>query len=184
MEYPKELKGRASILMQNIKVISSGIWVSQRPIAVVHKIPDAETPFTDHITDPGYNLTIVQRCDNRTEDMCNDVNTFSIGMVITPPINYHVEIIPHPQLYKAGYMLLGPLIIPPGNEEEVILPLYKFKDVSDLELPFVAGIMIVRETEYCSLHIDGGKNSKKEEIKPDKIVSKGKAGKGRGNHMF
>jgi hypothetical protein len=172
--------------MQNIKIQGVGVWLNQRAINIITKLPDAEVPYNDHHTEPTHNITIVQRCDNRTEDLITDINTFTTGLVITPPLNHHVEIIPHPQLIKSGYMLMGPIVIPPNTEDELVLTLFKYKDAPDLELPFVAGQMLVRLTEYSTLQIEGAKSDKKEDIKPEKAASTrgGKAGRGKGNHMF
>jgi len=169
--------------MQKSKTFSNGIWLNQTPVDVSIKNPDAELPYKE-VTDPGYNLTIVQRCDNRTEDLTNEVNTFSTGLVLSTRIGSHLEIIPHPQLYKSGYMLVGPLVISPNNKDEIILPLLKYKDAADLELPFAAAILLVRETEYHSLQVEGGKSDRRDEFKPEKSARESRAAKGRGNHMF
>jgi hypothetical protein len=123
------------------------------PINFVKLRPNAESPFKENFKKVAYELTIVERCDNRTEDIFNDVNTFATGLVITAPKRYHIEIIEHPALYKTGYMLSGgPRIIDPDSEDEIILPLYKFRESEDIELPFVAATFVLRETEYATIN--------------------------------
>ena len=124
----------------------------RRPIQV-HKLdPNAELPAKETLSDAYYDLSVVKREDNRVDDVQNDANTFGTGLRIQPPRDYHIEIYEHPELYKAGYSLVGGVrFINPTDEGEVILPLMKFKEGEDLELPFKVAIIVVRETQYASV---------------------------------
>lgn len=134
------------------KVRTGEALVLQGSINFVKLKPTAEAPSKENNKDVGHDITIVERVDNRSEDVYGDVNIFSTGLVLTAPLHYHIEIIEHPNLYKTGYMLAGgPRIINPGSSEELILPLYKFKETEDIELPFRAALMVLRETEYCAV---------------------------------
>jgi hypothetical protein len=114
--------------------------------------PGAELPSKENVTDVGWNITVIARDENRVDDTYGDVNTFRTGLVLSAPQHYHLEIIEHPQLYKTGYSLAGgPIVINPGNEDELIIPLYKFRETDDIELPFVVALAVVRETEYCGM---------------------------------
>jgi hypothetical protein len=165
------------------KFLSNGVWYNKLGLTVNKITPNAEHPFKERFTDPGYIITAVSRSENRAEDLTSEVNTFQTGLVIAPPLNYHCEIIPHPSLYKAGYMLVGPLVIPPGSMEELVIPLYKYKDSEDLELPFMVGLMMVRSTEYSD--VGASRDFRRvEEERPEKSTgAKGKPKKG-GNHLF
>ena len=182
----------------SVKIFVKGKHVLHNPIRAVKIHPNAEIPFKENETDAGWDITVVSRCDSRAEDVHQDVNTFSTGMVIRPPPHYHFEVFPHPALYKAGYMLAGsPLIINPEDDEELILPLYKYRESEDLELPFRAAILVLRLTEYAVVATETAKSRaamtrvshlSEEEIEfvapaPKKTVgSRGKQTKA--NHMF
>lgn len=136
----------------SVKRLSKGCLVGNVPIkiAVIH--PDAEIPFKeDSESHAALDIIVVGRCDNRAEDTYGDVNTFSTGLVITPPQHYHVEVIAHPSLWKTGYMLTGTTIINVDNQEELVLGLYKFKEGEDLETPFKVGQMLLRLTEHAPI---------------------------------
>jgi hypothetical protein len=119
-------------------------------------------------------------------------------MVIRPPPHYHFEVLPHPTLYKAGYMLASsPIVINPEDEEELILPLYKYKESEDLVLPFRAALLVLRPTEYAVVATETAKgrvaisrvsHPQEEEIEFVAATPKKTAG-GRGkqikaNHLF
>lgn len=171
----------------SVKNLAKGRNVLRAPIEVSRIHPNGEIPFKESEWDAGWELTAVSRCENRAEDVHQDVNTFSTGIIITPPKHYHIEIFAHPALYKAGYMLVGtPLVINPGNHEELILPLFKFREGEDLELPFRAALLILRETEYAVIGNDGTKRQRPDDepefIRPSSRPVPVK--KGKGNHFF
>lgn len=137
------------------KILSKGRYILQTPIRVIKNHPDAEPPFKeDSEGDAGWDITIVARCDNRAEDTFSDVNTFSTGLIITPPAHYHAEVVAHPSLWKAGYMLTNTIIINQDNKDELVLGLYKFREGDDLELPFRAGQLLLRLSEYSPIKLD------------------------------
>jgi hypothetical protein len=112
--------------------------------------PGAEWPYKETDSDVTLDVTLIGRTDNRAEDDTHDVNTFSTGLVISPPKGFHVQIVPHPSLHKHGYFLAqNPIVIHPENSSELIVPLFKFKEAEDLQLPFRAVQMITYETVYA-----------------------------------
>lgn len=114
--------------------------------------PTAEDPKKDFTKNVTYDVAIIERSENRTEDVINGVNVFGTGLVLNAPKHYHLEVIAHPSLYKTGYMFAStPIVIDPDNTEELVLPLFKFAETEDIELPFIAASLILRETEYCTL---------------------------------
>jgi len=134
------------------KFMSGKVLMIPSPVTAIKLTPEAEIPFKEEETDAGWNITIVGRCNNREEDVFGDANTFSTGLILKPPRNYHFEVIEHSSLYKTGYTLCGGTrIIHPTNEDELIIPLYKFKDSDDLSTPFVVATLILRETEYAAV---------------------------------
>lgn len=112
----------------------------------VQKIhPNAEHPYKDDSSDVGWNVTLIGRTDNRAEDDNDEVNEFNTGIVVAPTEDYYLEIHADKDLHKHGYMLTnGVRIIQPSDRGELVIPLYKFSDVNDIELPFKAVQIIVR----------------------------------------
>lgn len=129
-----------------------GRYVEEK-IAVQKLVPDATFPHREHgSTDVTYDINVTGRTDNRAEDDTQEVNNFTTGLVITPPVGLYAQIIPHPDLHKHGYSLIrNPMIIQPGNTAELIIPLYKFKETEDLELPFPAVQMVVHR--FANTHL-------------------------------
>jgi hypothetical protein len=163
------------------KIVAGDMVMLKATINYVKMNPNAEAPFKENIKDVGYEITIIERTDNRIEDIYGDVNTFSTGLVLNAPKHHHLEIIEHPSLHKAGYTLVGgPRIINPDNTEELQLPLYKYKEVEDIELPFRAAVMVIRETEYCSLSAEVAKTYEEDRYQDDRRAPSSRGGMGRG----
>jgi hypothetical protein len=119
----------------------------------VRKIsPVAEFPYKERPETPIYNLTIVNRTENRAEDEIGHFNDFGIGLKITAPENHFLEVVAAPSLHKHGYMLPHPVIIDANHQGEVIVSLYKLEDKVDLELPFNGLKMILRPSIYSHIH--------------------------------
>jgi hypothetical protein len=140
-----------------------GRYIDEK-VAVQKLVPDAVFPHKEHdSTDVTYEINVSGRTDNRAEDDLQEVNNFSTGLVITPPVGLYVQIIPHPDLHKHGYSLIrNPMLIQPGNTAELIIPLYKFKETEDLELPFPAVQMVVHRAVYAHIY-DIGVSIKRQE---------------------
>lgn len=115
----------------------------------------AEYPYVDKQNSTCYNITLIARTDSRSEDNHMEVNTFHTGLsVMSIPKNSFLEVIPHPSLYKNGYMLVGPIIIDNSTKGELIIPLYKYKDVDCLDLPFPAVQLVVKSTMHVFISSD------------------------------
>lgn len=114
--------------------------------------PKAEFPYKENTSDAGYDVTLVNRCENRAEDDTGEVNNFGTGIALSPPSGYYFEMVARSSLHKSGYMLAtGTSIIDPGYTGELIVPLYKYKEAGDLELPFRAVQLILRPIVYAHL---------------------------------
>jgi hypothetical protein len=117
--------------------------------------PDAQEPYKmeGRPHDPYWIIDVVGR-DNtqQVDDIQNDVREFTTGLRIKFPKHYHGEIYEHPNLWKTGYMLSGgPRILSPHDaEEEIMIPLYKYKDGDDLALPMPVAILVMRESQYTT----------------------------------
>lgn len=123
------------------------------PFHVQKVQPQAEHPYKEHDQDVGYNVTLIGRKENRAEDSTDEVNEFNTGLILAPTEGYYLEMYAHKDLHKHGYNLItGVSIIDPTFRGELIVPLYKFSDVPDIELPFNAVQLIVRRQVPTRAH--------------------------------
>ena len=84
----------------------------------------------------------------RVEDETGHVNMFKTGLQLEPPQGFYFEMMARSSLHKAGYMLAtGTSIIDPGYRGELLVPLYKFRDGDDIELPMRAVQLVVKKAE-------------------------------------
>jgi len=114
--------------------------------------PTAELPVKVRQSDIGYDLTLISRSDNRAEDNVHEVNMFSTGLAVTPPPGYYFELMVRSSLHRNGYMLAtGTSIIDPEYTGELLVPLYKFKQSPDLDLPFRAVQLVLKKAEYAHI---------------------------------
>ena len=126
----------------------------KKPFEIQKLRPDAEIPYKEEGNESSatYNITLISRSDGRTEDEINDVNEFETGIVLVPPPGYHIEIVGKNNLYKTGYELVGgTMIIDPETRNALVVPLKKFKEGQDLEMPYQAVQMVIRKTEHAHI---------------------------------
>jgi len=162
----------------------SFIYVEGMRVKKIH--PTAEELTKTNPEDFFYEVTVVGRDENRVEDVQNDVNVFTTGLVIEAPRNSHIEVLEHPQLYKAGYSLQGGVrLYNQATDGELLIPLFKFRDAEDLELPFRAALIVVRQTENTYTTYPGTEreslNDEENTQSHKKTSTKKKSGK---SHMF
>jgi len=139
--YNKNKKSKTN----HIKYIPGKLQISKRN-------PQAEFPSRAHPTDVGYDITLIGRENNRSEDATGEVNVFLTGISVTPPPGHYVEMVPRSSLHKQGYMLANNVgIIDPSYTGEVKVALYKFKDCDDLKLPIRAVQLIIRPAIYAHI---------------------------------
>lgn len=119
--------------------------------AVIKKTsPMALFPSKEFEDDVGYSVTLTTRVDNRDEDTAHAVNLYGTSLEITPPDKHYFRIIALPTLHKHGYTLAsGECIIGPNHTGEVIIPLYKFTQEDDFDLPFKAVQLILCPIVYA-----------------------------------
>jgi dUTP pyrophosphatase len=144
------------------KILTAGLMFVVHPIRVIKINPSAEMPFKDHPDDVGFDLTLISRTEGRVEDEIGAVGMFNTGLQIAPPPGYHLEIVARSSLHKSGYELAtGTSIIDPSYRGEIYVPLKKFKEGEDLELPARAVQLILRETNYAHVSVvsDFGDNT-------------------------
>ena len=113
-------------------------------VKAVQLHPQAEVPTKDE-GDVGWVITLVGRTENRAEDDFGEMNGFCTGLQLCPPDGHYLEVIALPALYKHGYNFAsGTIIIGPNNKDELVIPLMKFREANDLELPIQAVQVIVK----------------------------------------
>lgn len=105
----------------------------------------SDRPAKKHPDHPSLELVLVERTENRYEDVALDINEYRTGLIINPPEGYYYEIVADPKLYRHGYFLVNsPIVLDPNMTGEIVVPLYKFKESDDLPLPFTACQLILR----------------------------------------
>lgn len=102
--------------------------------------PNAVVPDKgERVTDAAYDIEIIGRHENRAEDMFQECNVFTTGLQLKPAPGQFILITAAPSLYKTGYTLMdSPIIINSSDTGELLVPLYKFRETDDLELPYPA----------------------------------------------
>lgn len=110
--------------------------------------PDAPDLVLARPGDVGYDLTLTARTDGRIDDKLNDVNMFHSGISMDIPSGYYVEMFARSSLHKQGYILAtGTSIIDTGYQGEIMVPLIKYKESPDLELPARAVQLVVKKKQ-------------------------------------
>lgn len=101
-------------------------------------------PPEESATNPCFELELVSRTDDRSEDDLHAVNEFGTGLIIRPPHKHYIMILASDMLHKTGYRLAtGPKIITADNMSEVKIQLYKETDGNDLELPYSGAVKML-----------------------------------------
>jgi hypothetical protein len=111
----------------------------------------AELPFQECQSDVIFNVVLINRSDDRAEDDTNAINFFETGLVFKPPPGSYIMLTASYELYNRGYMLPTPVIINPEDENDVRIPLYKYREGADIELPFTGVQMTVHKAYYPNL---------------------------------
>lgn len=108
--------------------------------------PEIQLPLRKAEGDVGWEVTLLNRKDNRSEDAYQDVNYFLTGIQLPRDSSFYYEIVPKNDLIKMGYCMLGPMVID-STHGELAIPLYKFKETEDIELPFAAVQLLLHSRE-------------------------------------
>lgn len=138
------------------KTLGAGsVFYLQNPFSVILTSPEAEVPFKENLSDVGWNLTLVGRVNNRIDDLLCEVNEFTTGVKLAPPPGYYFEVILSPEMARNGYMLATGACMalnPSTSRDEIVVPLYKFKECDDLSLPCRGVLIVLREALYAHAH--------------------------------
>lgn len=108
----------------------------------------AVLPSHNHITDIGYDLTILNH-----HKRLNDVTSlYDTGLQIQVPFGYYVEIVPRSSLSKSGYMLSNSIgIIDTSYTGNLYVALTKVSPSSpEIEFPFKCCQLILRKQQFMN----------------------------------
>ncbi len=103
-----------------------------------------------------YDLPLLEKTDGRVEDLCNSINRYKCGIFPDPPVGFHWELVASDQLLDMGYCILGTYIVDHTNKDEIVVPLYKFKDEADLVIPTTGVKLVLRESYTAKLIYTSG----------------------------
>lgn len=108
---------------------------------------DVVMPKKAHESDAGWDISLVSRPDNRTEDRIHEVNMFGTGLRVQCPPGYHLKLYARSSLHQEGFQLVhGVGIIDTDYRGEIMVPLYKFSDKETEEMPLpYPGVQLVPE---------------------------------------
>jgi len=133
------------------RVAASSINHISGKIQVRKSDPHGEFPRREQDSQIGRFVYLIGRKDSRAEDDAHEINYFTTGISMCPPADHYIEVVALPEMLKLGYMLPGPIIISPGNSQELVVPLFKFRECEDIELPIRAVRAIVKPAVYAHL---------------------------------
>lgn len=114
----------------------------------------AAFPMREDPLSPVYSLTIVQREDERPEDTAYRVENFMTNLAFNVPKGHYLEITATKNLHVQGYFLAcSPLIVTPSDTDELVIPLHKYAETPDLELPSKVLQFVVKKDvpSHCAL---------------------------------
>ena len=94
--------------------------------------PLAKEPTKSHITDSGYDLTLL-----RVHKQIGKVFLYDTGIKVQPPQGYYFDLVPRSSIIKSGYMLANSVgIIDSDYRGNIYVPLIKIDEtMPDLTLP-------------------------------------------------
>lgn len=96
--------------------------------------PEAVAPFKTHVSDAGYDLTLI---GDRKEDRGQRVRMYRTGIRVSCLHGWYFDLLPRSSIIKTGYMLANSVgVIDRAYRGEVFVPLRKVDpEAPDLEFP-------------------------------------------------
>ena len=121
--------------------------------------PQAIIPSKSRHSDVGYDLTIIKKVKNIT----NDIIMYDTGIIVQPEYGYYTKIVPRSSIVKTGYMLANSIGIIDGNFLGTLkIVLIKIdKTLPDITLPCkIAQLIIDKSIHYQMIEIDSNELNK------------------------
>lgn len=108
-------------------------------------IPEACPPYKQHISDSGYDLTLLKKIKTN-----GDVEFYDTSIIIEPMFGYYFDLVGRSSISKSGYMLANNIgIIDRTYQGSIIVALIKIdKSKPDLELPARLVQIIPRQIQH------------------------------------
>ena len=109
-------------------------------------VPTAFSPSKGRATDEGYDLHLIS-----VDKQISAITTrYDTGLIIVPPDNWHVEVLPRSSLSNSGYMLANSVgLIDESYRGSIKVVLTKIDpSAKDLELPFKAVQIVLRKSYH------------------------------------
>lgn len=117
------------------------LYWGDRAFEFIRTRPDAIAPGKEHISDSGFDLSILEKIKT-----VGDVEFFDTGLKIKPQFGIYFDMVPRSSLSKTGYMLANSVgVIDRTYTNNVIVALRKVnKEAPEMKLPFRAVQIIPR----------------------------------------
>jgi len=114
----------------------NNIKTDELPIRFQTLSPHVKAPYKEYPTEVGWKIQLNERTDGRLDDAFGEISMFDTKLILQAPPNYYLEVRGEDELYRLGYYIPGgSLIIQPLDHNEIVIPLIKFMETPDLELP-------------------------------------------------
>lgn len=99
-------------------------------VQLVH--PEARLPKKEHVSDSGYDLTLLYE-----KKRLGKTILYGTGVIIEPPFGWYFDVVPRSSIIKHGYILANSVgVIDRSYRGEIFVPLIKIDEsATDLELP-------------------------------------------------
>jgi dUTP pyrophosphatase len=108
-------------------------------VQLVH--PDARVPMKEHVSDSGYDLTLLYE-----KKRFGRTILYGTGVIVEAPFGWYFDVVPRSSIIKHGYILANSVgVIDRSYRGEIFVPLIKIDDAAqDLQLPARVAQLIPR----------------------------------------
>ena len=115
--------------------------------------PEAVIPTKAHLSDSGYDLTIVKK----VKDYSSSTAMYDTGIIVRPPFGYYCEVVGRSSISKTGYMLSNNIgIIDSSYTGTIKVVLTKVdKELPNITLPYKIAQLIVKPMIMCQAKVSG-----------------------------
>lgn len=103
--------------------------------------PEAQLPAKDHVSDSGYDLTLIYE-----KKRVGKTVLYGTGLIVEAPFGWYFDVVPRSSIIKRGYILANSVgVIDRSYRGEIFVPLIKIDDdAPDLTLPARVAQLIPR----------------------------------------
>ncbi len=103
--------------------------------------PDAVVPRKEHVSDSGYDLTLLYEAKRHGRTVL-----YGTGVIVEPPYGWYFDVVPRSSIIKRGYILANSVgVIDRSYRGEIFVPLIKIDpEAPELEMPARVAQLIPR----------------------------------------